>query len=698
MSAVPFDRRRGARFRLAAFVSRVRVWACLLATLLALALQPVAPARAACEVADVLDAMKTAGETTYACQPVCQDKYRCYAAAGLAIVLTEISRKKDQTYVDSFCNSVTGTLEDILGKLKVIGDLTDGQISQLSDAMKGLGDVISVVNCACKTEQLQLKNEASLGACANAVLGAIGCGELDWSTATVGGCDPVGGFVGGLVNDGIEALIGLGCGWAWDCADGTAGPPTSNCIPGTQADQQGKCQYCFTVGPHVVAQPDGLCGCEPPYTAQRIGKRVISCECRAPNRLVDGQCVCPTGAQFIGGTCQCPLGTKVDVQQRRCVDACDNAAGQILDGATGKCVTCRPNERTVYVSGSVGQCQACAVGQKVSADHKSCIPACPPGQIVGGLHFGKDQTPDPGAGTCQTCPENTFASTEGPQTSKGLCLPCPADTYAKPGATQCLPLTCGPGSYRDPNDPHACRSCPPTQIYIPTEKRLTTGPDGKTIATVVAGHCGCGDNQVLQGATCQCAKGAVKVALPQAGAGLFACTCPVGARLDKKAGACLCPAGAKLDKSGKACLCPAGQRLEGEACVPATQVIKVPRDCARLGPRFINNPADPSTCLRCPAGQVADVERKACTAPKRPERPGVVAPPVSPPPAVRPPAVRPPSPALRCPSGMVPNAAGTACIRPVRKPETPPTLSRPPERRIVPRAGEQPDRNGRTIR
>lgn len=671
-------------FRLLAdMASEFRIRSYGLAILLVLTLQPAAPAWAGCNFTDVVDAMKAAGETAQICQPVCEDKYRCYASAGLAIVLTEISRRKGQDKVDSFCGSVQGTLDEILGKLKLLGDLTDNQISELSDAMKGLGDVIAMVNCACKTEQLQLKNEASFGACANDALEAIGCGELDWSTATVGGCDPVGGVVSDIVNDGLNALVDLGCGWLWDCAGESAGPPNTECVTfGKQADSNGVCRYCSEFGPHVITQADGSCGCEPPYTAIRIGKRLALCQCTPPQRVVGGQCVCPLGASLVNGVCQCPFGTQASAEKLSCVNICNNAAGEILDVATGKCVACPPNSKTVYVSGSIGHCEACDYGQKVSADRKSCVPACAPGQVLGLLVLGKDQMADPNAYQCQACPDNTYASYEKADSSKGTCLPCADGTFAKAGATQCLPLNCGLGSYQDPNDAHACKSCPPTQIYIPTEKKLVTGPGGQTSAQVVPGHCGCGENQRLVGDKCECAKGAAKISLPQAGTSLFACACPTGARLDQATFACVCPARAKLDAAKNVCICPTGQRLEGDKCVlPRAQLLAPPKDCSTLGPRYINNPKNPAACIRCPAGQIANADRNACVAPARPAKP-----------AIAPPAGRAPKPSLRCPPGMVLNAAGNACIRqPGVQRAVPPASSRPAPRGerpgAVPRSG-----------
>lgn len=695
-------------FRLPADMGlRLRIRSCVLTILLVLTLQPAAPASAGCNFTDIVSAMKTAGETAQACEPVCKDKYRCYATAGLAIILTEVSRRKGQDKVDSFCHAAYGTLEEITQNLQLLGDLTDDQISQLSEAMTDFQTAMAIVKCACKTEELQLKNETSFGACANEFLTAVGCGEIDFSTATIGGCDPVGGVIGGLVNEGLDALVDLGCGILWDCADGSAGPVTSQCIAGTQADQQGKCHYCSELGPHVITQADGLCGCEPPYSSLRVGKRLIAdlngeyCPCKPPSMMVDGYCLCRSGSQLKDGACRpcsaseryvpfhhaggvaqmpscqpCPFGTKASADHLSCVNICDHGAGEILDLATQKCVVCPGPSKTVYTSGSLGHCEACEYGLKVSADHQSCVPACAPGQVLGTLVLGKDQMADPNAYQCQTCPDNTYASYESAGSSRGVCLPCADGTRSPTGSTQCTPLNCGVNSYQDPDDPHACKSCPPTQIYIPAEKKLLTGPGGKTSMQVVPGHCGCGDNQKLVGDTCVCPTGAINP-----GGSLMQCACPEGATLDMAAFACVCPQGASYDKASgndRKCVCQKGSRLENGTCVlPSLQQLPLARkDCSAVGAAFINDPKNASRCIRCPTGRVSNETGNACvTSPARPATPGFL-----------PPRRGTPSrPALRCPPGTAPNAAGIACIRqPDLRKTTPPALLQPRVRRAAP--------------
>lgn len=702
-------RRTRVEFRLrqlAAFASRFRVSACGLALISILVLQPSAPARAACNVKDVLSAMKAGVETAQVCQPVCEDKYRCYGAAGLAIILTEISRKKGQDKVDSFCGTAFNSLNELLSDLKLLADLTQDQINDLSASLNDIaGDVtvlLSVLQCACRTEQLQLKNEASFGACANAVLEAVGCGEIDWTTATIGGCDPFGGAVGDIVDQGIDALISLGCGWLWDCGpSGSAGPPPYiHCGVGFQY-HDGQCRPCSEVDQHAApVGAMGFCKCEPPYTSVGTNREgayweLFFCECSPPNVMVNGQCTCPSGASLQNGACQscsdtqkyvpvggtlpngttattpacvpCPLGTKASADHLSCGSLCEYEY-QVKDMATNKCVFCDWNEKRVYDVGTYGHCEACGYGQKASYDHMSCTAVCTPGQIYDENVFGM----------CTTCSENTYASYEKTDSSKGVCRPCADGTRSTAGATECQPLNCGLGSYQDPENPHACKSCPPTQIYIPTEKKLVPSAEsGKTSAQIVPGHCGCGENQILQGEACVCAQGAKKVSLPGAPGSVFACACPSGAHFDAASGACACPAGATLNASKNTCACPIGQHLEGDKCVlPQAQALPAPKDCSTLGPNYVNNPKKPAACVRCPAGRIANADRNACVARARPAMPAIALPPAG----------RPPRRLLQCPPGMLPNAAGTACIRPRLQRVPPPALSRPPARRGAPAA------------
>ncbi len=707
----------------------------LVAVLAILLLQPVSTARAECDVEDAFAAVTQAVETTFVCQPVCaKSKYNCYGAAGLAIVLTEISRRdgQGQARVDSFCSSVESMLvgakddvqvvKDIMDLLQQLG-LTSAQSNTASSALAAVGEAIDIVKCACKTEQLQLKNEYSFGACINDVLQEVGCGKIDFATATFGDCDPVGGFVGGLVNDALNELVGLGCTLEiWSCGEHVPERDYEICDKGLQSDGYGSCIPCESIA-HAKTLPNGECGCNSLYTANSlsifIGQYTTtfsileSCTCKAP--LVQdagGRCLCAFGKVFSDGQCtacppdrkyvpyrvdekgneylpncaqQCPLGwSQSKSDPTVCVTnmaMCETAKGEVRNPDTfGRtCMTCKPKQRVatgVPVYGAY--CEDCPANTKPSADRTSCVPGCDPGQVLGGLLFGKDQAADPNAAVCQTCPANSYAAYEDETSSKGTCLLCPDGTFSNAGATSCLPLNCGPGAFQDPDDAHACKSCPPTQIYIPAQKKIVKGAGGESKAVFTPGHCGCGENQVLKGGKCMCADGAFKVDIPQAGNALFACGCPEGSQFNAKKGACMCPPGAKFSSStgaDRTCVCTGGATLEGGKCVPAAK---------RVVPS-----------AKCPAGEIRNDKGvcekrgetpKARTRPKPSEAtPSDLAP-------VSPPKLKPAPETLSCPPGWMPGPLGKRCIRIVPKDFSTPKLHVPAPL-ICPR-GMTPDATG----
>jgi len=662
---------RASSFRLVTDrVRRFYIWSYVLAVLLALmaALQLATPARADCDAAGIWDTTKDSMKTTEVCEPVCENNYECYATAALAIVLTEVAHKKGQNPVGLFCSTLKSNLGEILGDLQLVGDLTDDQISELSDLLQGAGEALAIVNCACATEVLNLKIESSFGECADAVLEAVGCGDFDFSTAIITGCTPGGDVIGGALNDGINALVDLGCKFIFNCdeANGTAGPPNTQCAEfGTQADSNGVCHYCKEFGPHVITQTDGSCGCEPPYDAIRIGKRLALCQCTSPKTVVDGRCLCPTGQQLKGDVCVacstgekyvpyhtdtkgntlfpsceiCPMGWhQAENDPTKCVPgwSCDAKKGEVPDKNTygHSCITCKDNQRVAKGAPIFDTyCADCAAGQKASADHQQCIPQCASGWITNtGMSPVNPATGTAGLDACIRCQVNEYAGYDKQGSSIGKCLPCASGTTSPAGAIACTPLTCGPSGYQDPDNSHACKSCPATQIYIPTTKQIVTKPGGQSTAVVVAGHCGCGDNQKLEGGTCVCATDAIKTNLPQVGNSVFACSCPTGSHLDADKFACVCGDGTK-PQDGK---CP----------VVLEKAKPLVKDCTVLGANYINNPANAAACTRCPTGLVANAGRTACV-----RIPVQVLP-----------RGQPTKPTLRCPPRTRRNAAGTACV------------------------------------
>ena len=689
---------------------RLRTW--MLPILFALTvLLSASPVRAGCNFEDMVAAFKQAVATTIECEPVCKNQYECYAVAVLAAALTfDVKQGVD---VSPICVDIPAKVEDLMAKLAPF--LSQQDMADLSQYASYISDALQFVRCACKTKDLNIANESSFGQCVNDVAEAVGCEPIVIAGFTVH-YDCLPGNPAARAFDAIEAWtckhLSLGC----EDSDYVEANYNYSCPSGQQSDRNGNCVPCESIANATVGN-NGECACKSGYSEDAFWlylpgysdakmKVLESCtfSCNAPFVYSGGFCQCPFGTQsdYAGGCkacgateryvpfkvqggvltegrCEaCPLCTQPSANKLTCNPPCNNAAGEIFE--KGKCVACPSNSKSVYFSGSCGQCEACAFGQKVSADHKSCIPACAPGQIMGGLMLGKDQMSDPTATQCQTCPDNTAPSYESPDSSKGVCLPCPDGTYSKAGATRCFDLNCAPGSYQDPDNPHACKSCPPTQIYIPTEKKSVTGPSpGQGGMQAVPGHCGCGENQVLQGEVCVCAKGATKVPLPGAPGTVFACACPAGAHFDAASGACACPAGATLNAAKNACICPTGQRLEGGKCVaPSLQHLPL-KDCSTLGPNYINDPKNPAACMRCPGGSVANAERNVCIAAGRPTGPAIV--PMLPGRTARPP--------LRCRPGLVPNAAGTACIRLPAPPRVaaPGPRFAPPAARPAPPAG-----------
>lgn len=714
----------------------------VLVLLAVVAFGQVPPAQASCSVGDAIAAAEQAVKTTAVCQPLCEkNKYDCYGAAGLAIVLTEVSRRKNQDVVNSFCSSVQGLIgnvkndgeavQDILGLAEQLG-LSSAQSETLTTAIGAAGEAIEIVNCACMTEQLQLQNESSFGACINDVLEEIGCGKIDFTTATIGECDPIGGFIGDIVNDALDEIVSAGCTMeVWECGEHVPEANYVICDRGYQSDRAGNCIPCNSIA-HGKTLANGECGCESLYTpdsfsmliGQSTSKFSIlrSCSCQPP--LVQdarGHCLCPFGEEFTNGTCspcppdrkyvpyrvddkgneylpncaaQCPLGwTQSPDNPAVCVSQfanCDSNRGEVLDpGTYGRsCMTCTPRQRIVSGGPVYGNyCEDCPANTKPSPDRRSCVPGCDPGQVLGGLLFSKDQAADPNASVCQTCPANTYAAYENAGSSKGSCLPCPAGTTSSAGSTSCMVLDCGPGSFQDPANPNACTSCPASQIYIPTEKKIVSEPGGGSKAVVVEGHCGCGENQVLKGSTCVCAANAAKIPLPQAGNGLFACECPDGAQFDAKTGTCACPKGAKLEAKGSAkiCVCSGGASLKDGACQYPSIQKKAP-SAHKTKPTTVS-----PTCRK---GEVRNAEGE-CVKPSRRKK-NAAPPPAPVPPGIQanpPPVVTAPPKVLVCPPGTMPGPLGKHCI-----PVFPKGQFKPKDHKPVPLVcprGTVPDEAGR---
>lgn len=231
--------------------------------------QPVA---AACDPRDLADAVVVSLETTSVCEPVCEDKYRCYGAAILGGALTVVANREGQERVDLFCNAVQGQASEVIGQVQEVlkYQFVQEQLGKvsgyLSDYASDAQQVTAIVKCACATEWLNIKNQNSFGACANSMLQGVGCGSIDFKTGVIESCTPGGKIIQDFFNATWGGLKSIGCdsnltSWLFDCGvGGTAGPRFTQCYAGYQSDMNGKCRVCGEVA-NGITLPNGRCGC-----------------------------------------------------------------------------------------------------------------------------------------------------------------------------------------------------------------------------------------------------------------------------------------------------------------------------------------------------------------------------------------------------------------------------------------------------
>lgn len=665
------------------------------------ALVGATPARAGCNLKDIADAIGTSFEAGSICKQVCDSSlYSCYAAAGIGAALTTIAKKEENGHakVKAACDAVQGNVNGALDQLQGLGAVSD----EMKSFLEAAGSAMAIVACACKTEELNIVSEGSLGVCANYITEAIGCGDINFSLGIVTGCTPGGTILEDIydavyqwAHDFVVALYDeLPCAGCvdnpciyvgWNVAHPTKDCPTGKapCPVGAQCDWCGWAT-CKEVDPNAAGIAPGVCACKAPYTnhyQDDLGcghtpmKNLRNCTCDEPNLSIDGKCFCPTNQSLRMGVClactsneiyvpahyeagvlkepKCEacaiLGQKANADHTACVDACDGKAGWVPGGAACRMCDVAENEHVVGAT-LMAHCEPCGPGQKVSeTDHRLCVPACASGQVWGGaLSFGKDQAADPSSHTCHTCNPNTWARWDGPGSSVGTCEPCEANETSAAGSTTCKALDCGSGGHLDPNEPHVCTFCPPSQIWIPTHTTdagaspIGAGPAGagaatslagalspsgaSTVAkvgspakvvspagqTLVPGHCGCRDGQRLEDDVCRCPTGAVVT-----GGEHVPCVCPGGSSVDPTSFACVCPAGATFDKDfgdDRKCVCGVGKVMKDGACVALKLEKPKParRDCAALGANRINDPDNPARCIRCTGGRVANADHSAC--------------------------------------------------------------------------------------
>ncbi len=155
-------RTRGGR------IASARVAALCAATVI---FSSVAPARAnpGCSIGDIVNGLvQTIGSLTSGpCAAACEDGVGCGAAAGIAAGLGTAAAATNQGSVDNFCNTVNtvagdiGQIQSALGSAGIPSDVT----GSILDALNGLGDPLSVAQCACSLEQGADQAISGLAAC-----------------------------------------------------------------------------------------------------------------------------------------------------------------------------------------------------------------------------------------------------------------------------------------------------------------------------------------------------------------------------------------------------------------------------------------------------------------------------------------------------------------------------------------------------
>jgi hypothetical protein len=371
----------------------------------------------------------------------------------------------------------------------------------------------------------------------------------------------------------VEKFLGASCG------PGYSGPPT----PTTEYLTLPACDA-TTLGTWIAGKKYGN-GTVLGGQTTSISNYYQTCACPAPTGLITasgpqpplsalgGQyfkcAACPDGQALQNGTCAACPTTKTISADHRCLSTLTTFAspGGVDCGGGG--------------SGASPKC--CALGQHIDSSG-ACSPAC-------GSGFGYYM--DAKSGQCGSCPANFVAAFDSDSTknSLGHCNECPAGQTSQSGEAACSALTCGPAGYPDPNSAHACLSCPSGQQYFANTKQ-----------------CGCPTGSAAKGNTCACPKGANKINW----SGFFTCACPAGAFVDEKTFACRCPIGSSLDATGMKCK-SAPQATPVPVAPPTGVIPGTPRrDCATLGPNFINHARYPARCVPCAPGRVANANRTAC--------------------------------------------------------------------------------------
>lgn len=472
-----------------------------IAVALMLALAAIHPAHAACDPRDIADAVVVSLETTAVCEPVCEDKYRCYAAAILGGALTVVANREGQDRVDVFCNQIQGTANEVIGDVQEVlkYQFVQEQLGEISGYLSSYAEdaqqVMAIVKCACATEKLNIKNQSSFGACANDMLHGIGCGSIDFTTGVIESCTPGGKIIQDFFNTSWGGVKSVGCdslltSWLFSCGvGGAAGPRLTQCYAGYQSDYSGKCHPCEQTT-HGITLANGRCGCEAAHVPHHIIRSgipiVADCFCPAPYQPYGGGCLCPPNMRIKDDACvpcsdlerYVPLQTVNGVEQlpscqpcglghhqseddpTKCVPgwACDVQSGEVPDPDTyGKtCLSCGVRQRVVSdMPIYIHRCEDCAAGQKASPDHAHCVPECPGGSIsnTSRRYFEPGKAP----AACIKCANGERAVYDHPGSSIGECMLITSSTLQLQ-KRDCAAV--GANFINDPDNPTQCVSCP----------------------------------------------------------------------------------------------------------------------------------------------------------------------------------------------------------------------------------------------
>ena len=323
----------------------------------------------------------------------------------------------------------------------------------------------------------------------------------------------------------------------------------------------------------------------------------------------DGQCQpisCPAPSALIGGNC-CQPGILATPGCSWC------QSGQVSVGPSHSC--CPAGQVYTGANGA----SACCSGQVVNGQ---CQPGTP--NVPGNPQCQPGQTPPCcGAGYVVT---GNICCLAGQATANGTC--CPVGEI--PVDDVCQPI------HFTPPGPSCCAA-------------------GQTLT--MNGQCCATANINTQGICCALPVNPQEPgSCPAQTQVVFACQ-PGYTRMPDKS----CCLTSHVSHDGKTC-----EKISLPAPILPPVVRKRTIDCSSRGSRYIRNPNNPSSCIRCGRGMFANDDATDCIRPARPPPPREANCSARGPRYINNP--KNPAVCVRCPPGMIANADATGCIRPARPP------------------------------